>query len=174
MATFIGDYICKLDAKGRVLLPAALKKQMTEGMQDPAADDEEGAQAAEVDGEDAAAADTTIADGDSAGTEHRPYAMSPNVIQAQALWDAAMGHAVVEALVRHVGALVLHIAGSFHVEKGTGIPERIADYRPGTRVVAVVMTDVDDIAAWSREEHGDLGDFVVLTRSPEDEVVESR
>jgi MraZ protein len=34
MATFIGDYICKLDAKGRVLLPAALKRQMTEGMQD--------------------------------------------------------------------------------------------------------------------------------------------
>ena len=34
MATFIGDYICKLDAKGRVLLPAALKRQMTEGIQD--------------------------------------------------------------------------------------------------------------------------------------------
>jgi len=34
MTTFIGDYICKLDAKGRVLLPAALKRQMTEGMQD--------------------------------------------------------------------------------------------------------------------------------------------
>jgi MraZ protein len=28
MATFIGDYICKIDAKGRVILPAAFKKQM--------------------------------------------------------------------------------------------------------------------------------------------------
>lgn len=34
MTTFIGDYICKIDSKGRVLLPAALKKQMTEGIQD--------------------------------------------------------------------------------------------------------------------------------------------
>jgi len=28
MATFIGDYSCRLDAKGRVILPAAFKKQM--------------------------------------------------------------------------------------------------------------------------------------------------
>ncbi len=28
MITFIGDYTCKLDAKGRVILPAAFKKQM--------------------------------------------------------------------------------------------------------------------------------------------------
>ena len=34
MATFIGDYTCKLDAKGRVILPAAFKKQMP-----PAAED---------------------------------------------------------------------------------------------------------------------------------------
>jgi MraZ protein len=28
MTTFIGDYICKLDSKGRVLIPAAFQKQM--------------------------------------------------------------------------------------------------------------------------------------------------
>ncbi|MFP4366166.1 MAG: division/cell wall cluster transcriptional repressor MraZ [Bacteroidales bacterium] len=28
MATFIGDYTCRVDAKGRVILPAAFKKQM--------------------------------------------------------------------------------------------------------------------------------------------------
>lgn len=28
MITYIGDYTCKLDAKGRVILPAAFKKQM--------------------------------------------------------------------------------------------------------------------------------------------------
>lgn len=28
MVNFIGDYTCKLDAKGRVLLPAAFKKQL--------------------------------------------------------------------------------------------------------------------------------------------------
>jgi MraZ protein len=28
MATFLGDYMCKVDAKGRIILPAAFKKQM--------------------------------------------------------------------------------------------------------------------------------------------------
>ena len=28
MATFIGDYTCKVDVKGRIILPAAFKKQM--------------------------------------------------------------------------------------------------------------------------------------------------
>jgi uncharacterized iron-regulated protein len=77
-----------------------------------------------------------------------------------------MGHAITEALVRHLGSFVVHFAGSFHVEKATGIPERIADYRPGTRVTSVVMTKVDDIEAWSAEDHGDLADFVVLTLKP--------
>ncbi|QQS49969.1 MAG: division/cell wall cluster transcriptional repressor MraZ [Bacteroidota bacterium] len=31
MITFVGDHICKLDAKGRLMLPAALCKQMEEG-----------------------------------------------------------------------------------------------------------------------------------------------
>ncbi|MCX7862301.1 MAG: division/cell wall cluster transcriptional repressor MraZ [Bacteroidales bacterium] len=30
MITFIGDYPCKVDSKGRILLPAAFKKQMGE------------------------------------------------------------------------------------------------------------------------------------------------
>ncbi len=34
MATFIGDYSCRLDAKGRVILPSAFKKQLP-----PAAED---------------------------------------------------------------------------------------------------------------------------------------
>jgi len=28
MATFIGDYICKVDPKGRIMLPSAFKRQM--------------------------------------------------------------------------------------------------------------------------------------------------
>lgn len=98
----------------------------------------------------------------------RAYAANPNVIYSQALWDAAMGHAITEALVRHLDGFVVHVAGSFHVEKGTGIPERITDYRPGTRVTTVVLTKAEDIDAWSAEEHAPLADFVVLTKAPED------
>jgi MraZ protein len=34
MSTFIGDYECKLDTKGRVILPMAFKKQMPASSQD--------------------------------------------------------------------------------------------------------------------------------------------
>jgi MraZ protein len=34
MSTFIGDYECKLDSKGRVILPMAFKKQMPASSQD--------------------------------------------------------------------------------------------------------------------------------------------
>jgi MraZ protein len=34
MITFIGDYTCRLDEKGRVLLPAAFIRQMAHGMQE--------------------------------------------------------------------------------------------------------------------------------------------
>ena len=34
MTTFIGDYPCKVDVKGRVIFPAAFKKQMPDGVED--------------------------------------------------------------------------------------------------------------------------------------------
>ena len=34
MATFIGDYTCKVDVKGRIILPAAFKKQLPVGAED--------------------------------------------------------------------------------------------------------------------------------------------
>lgn len=34
MATFIGDYQCKVDVKGRIILPMAFKKQMPASAQD--------------------------------------------------------------------------------------------------------------------------------------------
>jgi len=34
MATFIGDYDCKVDVKGRIILPMAFKKQMPAGAPD--------------------------------------------------------------------------------------------------------------------------------------------
>jgi uncharacterized iron-regulated protein len=101
--------------------------------------------------------------GDSASS--RGYAGSENALQAQALWDAAMGEAIIRALDVAPGAVVVHFAGSFHVERDTGIPERIEGYRPGTRVATVVMTTPEDgNLVWNGDQHAGLGDFVILTR----------
>jgi len=34
MTTFVGDFPCKVDVKGRIMLPAAFKKQLSEAAQD--------------------------------------------------------------------------------------------------------------------------------------------
>ncbi len=139
----------------------------------------------------AAAADSTRADStkvrraetdsakvDSAGVAGaRPEPVMPeeegppqhsmmHALDAQALWDASMGYWVSNALEDRPGALVLHMVGSFHVERGTGIPEKILAYRPGTHIVTVVLHPASDIASFDSNEDGGLGDFVVLTHEP--------
>lgn len=104
---------------------------------------------------------------EAGGDEERDYSVNPNAIHSQALWDAAMAHAITRALTRRLDGFVVHVAGSFHVANGTGIPERIVDYRPGTELTTVVMTKVDDVDAWRADEHPPLGDFVILTRRPD-------
>lgn len=102
----------------------------------------------------------------AADSSGRAYGMSENAIWSQALWDASMGHGITTALDEEPVRVVVHFAGSFHVEKGTGIPERIQDYRPGTRVVSVVMTKTSDPGRFEATDHAGLADFVILTRAP--------
>lgn len=96
-------------------------------------------------------------------TEAHGHAVDSNAIYAQALWDATMGHSIATALMRDLDALVLHVAGAFHVARRTGIPELIEDYRPGTRVTTVVIREAEDVDAWREDDHDGLADFVVLT-----------
>ena len=99
--------------------------------------------------------------------EARAMHSSTNALAAQDLWDAAMANAVANALNEHPDALVIHCAGSFHVEKGTGIPERVLYYRPGTRILTVVLEPTEDVAKWQDDKDRGLGDFVVLTKRPQ-------
>lgn len=89
-------------------------------------------------------------------------------LQSQALWDAAMSHAVATALDESDGALVVHYVGGFHVARHTGIPEKLEYYRPGTRSLTVNIEPAEDIDIWNEEEHGGLADFVILTQAAAD------
>lgn len=84
------------------------------------------------------------------------------MLDAQSLWDATMAWSVAEALDRNPGSLVIHVVGAFHVEHGTGIPEHLNRYRPGVKRVIVSVRPADDIGAFDRDEHGGLGDFIIL------------
>lgn len=86
-----------------------------------------------------------------------------NALHTQALWDATMAFWIADHLLRNPGDLVLHMVGSFHVERGTGIPEHLARYRPGTSQLIIVVRAVEDIEAFDPERDGEREDFVVLT-----------
>lgn len=85
-----------------------------------------------------------------------------NGFLAQALWDATMAYSIAEALLRRPGATVVHLVGSFHVRNGTGIPEQLERYRPGTRQLTIFIDPVDDISAFPETAAG-AGDYVILT-----------
>lgn len=94
--------------------------------------------------------------------EERPNEAFENLLSAQALWDASMADAIRNALKAHPGALVVHITGKFHAEKGLGIPEHLAGYRPDVRKVIVTMTAEERFPAFDEALIG-YGDFVVIT-----------
>ena len=84
------------------------------------------------------------------------------MLDAQALWDAGMAYSIAEALMRAPTSLVLHVTGGFHVERGTGTPEALEHYRPGTPALVVAIRPSKG-AAFDADRHTGLGDFVVLT-----------
>lgn len=107
----------------------------------------------------APAADSSTTDSAAANPMH---GMMENMLQAQALWDATMAYSIAEHLMRHPGSRVVHMVGGFHSETGTGTPEHLAAYRPGTQTLILSVQPVADISAFEPEAHTGLGDFVIL------------
>lgn len=86
-----------------------------------------------------------------------------NQLHAQVLWDATMAYAISQVLAARPDALVLHMVGGFHVARGTGTPEHLESYRPGTSLMIVLLRPVKDIDAFEPAPEGPWGDFVIQT-----------
>jgi len=86
-----------------------------------------------------------------------------NQLHSQVLWDATMAFWIADHLLRSPDALVLHMVGSFHVERGTGIPEQLETYRPGTSRLIIVLRPVDEIDSFEPVPDSTWGDFVIQT-----------
>jgi uncharacterized iron-regulated protein len=85
------------------------------------------------------------------------------LLDAQMLWDATMAYTMAEHLLRRPNALVVHLTGRFHIAEGTGTPEALAHYRPGTRQLTVYFDAVSDPDSFDADAHAGKGNFVVLT-----------
>lgn len=86
-----------------------------------------------------------------------------NQLDSQVLWDATMAHSIARFLESRPQALVLHMVGAFHVERGTGIPEQIQAYLPGARTMTVLLRPVDKPDVFQPAPSGVWGDFVIQT-----------
>lgn len=88
---------------------------------------------------------------------------NPFSLDAQALRDAAMAHAVAEQLRARDRALVLHVTGNFHSEGGLGTPEHLRAYRPGVKTLVVTVLPTGAPAPADAAGFKALGDFVITT-----------
>lgn len=86
-----------------------------------------------------------------------------NQLDSQVLWDATMAHSIARYLTGEPSALVLHMVGGFHVERGTGIPEQLQHYLAGVRSMVVALRPVDDVNRFEPAPAGEWGDFVIQT-----------
>lgn len=86
-----------------------------------------------------------------------------NQLDSQVLWDAAMAQAVAAHFASDPSALVLHMVGGFHVERGTGTPEQLQHYMPGARSMVVLLRPVDDVDTFEPAPDGAWGEFVIQT-----------
>jgi uncharacterized iron-regulated protein len=108
--------------------------------------------------------DSTQADSGAAGGQHQSaHGNMGNQLHSQVLWDATMAYWINDQLVRRPNDLVLHMVGSFHVARGTGIPEQLERYRPGTQSMVVMLRAVEDINTFEAAPSGTWGDFVIQT-----------
>jgi uncharacterized iron-regulated protein len=98
---------------------------------------------------------------DSSGGSQHSYSMG-HALDAQSLWDATMAFSIADHLTRIPGSQVVHIVGGFHVQNGTGIPEHLQRYRPGSTQVIIAVEPTDDITTFDHDAHHGLGDFVIL------------
>src|SRR5690554_5832448 len=88
---------------------------------------------------------------------------SSRMLEAQSLWDASMAFSIAGHLKAHPDALVIHLAGSFHVTGHTGIPEHLQRFTPRAKALVVAVERAGPDLRFDAEKHQGLGDFVILT-----------
>lgn len=139
---------------------AQWEEAMTESIPDSESEDEALPEAGDTE-----AGDTATANPHEPAPTHPGMdpAFMERALYSQSLWDAGMAYSITEHLLESPNALVLHMVGSFHVAGGTGTPEQLAYYLPGTKAMVVVIRAVEDISAFDPERDGENEDFVILT-----------
>lgn len=85
------------------------------------------------------------------------------LVQAQALWDAAMADSVLSALRRRNGALAAHLNGAMHSDRGHGIVARVRQARPSLRIAVVSIKPDARFPDVDAQSYRGIADFLIVT-----------
>ncbi|MBK8098779.1 MAG: ChaN family lipoprotein [Planctomycetes bacterium] len=83
----------------------------------------------------------------------------------QNLWDNAMGDAVAKARAAHPEAVVLHVAGGFHVAYRDGTVAQFARRSQGSKAVVVAIAPVPDLHAAHPARDRERADHIIYART---------
>lgn len=102
------------------------------------------------------------------GSNAMPAAAMDRFYAAQCVKDEVMAESIARALDAHPNAVIVHAAGSFHVEEGLGTVERVARrvkagavQRRDVRQQVITFVPTADLDAIDAKKQRHLGDYVV-------------
>lgn len=102
------------------------------------------------------------------GSNAMPAAAMDRFYAAQCVKDEVMAESIARALDAHPNAVIVHAAGSFHVEEGLGTVERVmrrvkagAVQRRDVRQQVITFVPTADLDAIDAKKQRHLGDYVV-------------
>ena len=102
------------------------------------------------------------------GSSAMPAAAMDRFYAAQCVKDEVMAESIARALDAHPDAVIVHAAGSFHVEEGLGTVERVtrrvksgAVQRRDVRQQVITFVPTSDLDAVEAKKQRHLGDYVV-------------
>lgn len=107
------------------------------------------------------------------GSNAMPAAAMDRFYAAQCVKDEVMAESIARALDAHPNAVIVHAAGSFHVEEGLGTVERVtrrvkagAVQRRDVRQQVITFVPTADLDAIDAKKHRHLGEYVVHVYRP--------
>jgi len=102
------------------------------------------------------------------GDAAMPAAAMERFYAAQCVKDEAMAESIARALDAHPDAVIVHVAGGFHVEESLGTVERVTrrvkdgqTQRRNVKQVVVMFRPTDNLDAVKAGAHRNLGHYVV-------------
>lgn len=90
------------------------------------------------------------------------------IYQSQNLWDATMAYRI-SVFMNKKHLKVLHLNGRFHSDEKLGVYQQLKQYAPHLTLKNISCFPHEDLQSVSWQEFKDFGDFIILTKEPDNQ-----